>query len=418
MRYMRVWFFAAVACQLLVVMLAADFVAAQPLPIAAFSIANAQANEYLGLSAATDGQRVFLGTGIGTAYLFDPFTQQQLAKVSLPNQSWYGSVALQGNTGVFGGQNVAKAYDFTNLAAITSKSLVPNGGALNAFNASVDISGESIIVGADYESAVGEYSGAAYLFDRATGVEYARLTPADGEVHDRFGTSVAIDGNRAVVGSFKTDVANGAAYLFDAQPGFAGNRQLAEYTVSPANPNPGQIFGYDVDIAGNQIMGLEMVGQVFLWPATGQPTLPLPFSQGDHFQPGNSTIAFNGEYAAVGEATYGYVSIYDANGKLLQSLHGPANVPIGFGASVAIGGDLLVVSAPGGDPKRSVVYVYRLSEVVVPEPSTALIAIAGLSMLGVKARGRKDGVSSVATVELQTQLSLRDIGDRRETTTQ
>lgn len=389
MRCMRVWFFAtAVACQLLVVMMAADFVAAQPLPIATFSIANAQANEYLGQSAATDGQRVFLGTGNGTAYLFDPFTQQQLAKVSLPSQAWYGSVALQGNTGVFGGRNVAKAYDFTNLAAITSKSLVPTGGVLNAFNASVDISGESIIVGANYESAQGgEYSGAAYLFDRATGVEYARLTAGDGKLHDRFGTSVAIDGNRAVVGSFKTDVANGAVYLFDAQPGFVGNRQLEEYTVSPANPNPGEIFGYEVDISGNMIMGLEMVGQVFLWPAAGQPA-PLPNSQGDHFSSGNSAIAFNGQYAVIGEATYGYVSIYNANGKLVQSLHGPANSPIGFGASVAVGGDLLVVSAPGGDPKRSVVYVYRLSDVVVPEPSTALIAIVGLLIIGVKARDR------------------------------
>jgi hypothetical protein len=73
---------------------------------------------------------------------------------------------------------------------------------------------------------------------------------------------------------------------------------------------------------------------------------------------------------------------------LVQSLYGPANSPIGFGASVAIGGDLLVVSAPGGDPKKSVVYVYRLSDVVVPEPSAALSAIVGLLALGVKTRGR------------------------------
>lgn len=382
------WFVAAtVVCQFPAVTLAAGSASGQPLPIATLSIANAQANEYLGLSAATDGQRVFLGTGDGTAYLFDPFTKQQLAKVSLPNHSWYGSVALQGNTGVFGGLNAAKAYDFTNLAAVTSKSLVPANGALTAFNASVDISGESIIVGANYENALGEYSGAAYLFDRATGVEYAKLTAGDGKARDLFGTSVAIDGNMAVVGSLSPDYANGSVYLFNAQPGFVGNRQLEEYAVPPGNPNPGQGFGYDVDISGNKILGLEVAGEVFLWPAAGQPA-PLPNSQGDHFQPGNSSIAFDGQYAAVGDGTYGYVHLYDSSGRRLQSLQGPPNAPIGFGASVAIGGDLLVVSAPGGDPKKSVVYVYRLSEVVVPEPSAALIALMGLLTLGVKARGR------------------------------
>ncbi|WP_428304056.1 hypothetical protein [Lacipirellula sp.] len=354
------------------------------------SIPNAPPNEYLGLSSATDGQRVFLGTGNQTAYLFDPFTAQQLAKVSLPSSTWYGSVALQGNTGVFGGQNTAKVFDFTNLAAITSQSLVPSGGVLSSFNASVDISGDSIIVGANYENALGGHSGAAYLFSRTTGLQFAKLTAGDGKTGDLFGTSVAIDGNLAVVGAPKTAHPDSAVYLFNVDPGFAGNRQLAEFNVDPSDPNLGEGFGYDVDLAGNKILGLENSGSAFLWPTSGQPT-PLPYSSGDHFEPGNTTMAFNGQYAAIGDASAGIVNFYDADGHFIKSLAGPANAPIGFGASVAIGGDLLVVSAPGGDPKKSLVYVYRLSEAVVvtPEPGTASLAVAGLLMLGSMARGRR-----------------------------
>jgi hypothetical protein len=389
MKSVSKWFFrTAISCQLLVAVPNAKAAPApQPLPIATLSIPNAQPNEYLGMSSATDGQRVFLGTGDKTAYLFNPFTAQQLAKVSLPNSTWYGSVAIEGNTGVFGGQNTAKVFDFTNLAAITSKSLIPSGGALNSFNASVDISGDNIIVGANYENALGEFSGAAYLFDRASGVQYAKLTAADGQARDTFGTSVAIDGNLAVVGAPNMTVPNTGVYLFNAQPGFVGDRQLTEFNVSPTNPNPGVGFGYDVDISEDKILGLEFSGRAFLWPTTGQPT-PLPYSQGNHFEPGNNKIAFNGQYAAIGDSNLGRIRFYDADGNFLKSLSGPANAPIGFGASVAIGGDLLVVSAPGGDPKKSLVYVYRLSEAVVtPEPGTASLAVVGLLMLGGMARG-------------------------------
>jgi hypothetical protein len=256
---------------------------------------------------------------------------------------------------------------------------------LSAWIGAVGISGDSIIVGADSDGALGGYAGAAYLFDRATGVQYAKLTAGDGKANDSFGVSVAIDGNLAVVGSAKSDRANSAVYLFNAQPGFVGNRQLGEYTVSPANPNPGQDFGEEVDISGNKIMALEQAGQGFLWPSTGQP-VPMLYSQAYHFEPGHTTIALNGQYEAIGMPTSGYVSFYDASGNYLHSLSGPSNGPIGFGASIAIGGDLLVVSAPGGDSKKSVVYVYRLSDVVVPEPSTVSIAIIGLLMLRGKAR--------------------------------
>ena len=60
MTYIRTRLFVTIAVfQGLVALLAADWAAAQPQPIATFKLANAQVNEYLGLCTATDGQRVF-----------------------------------------------------------------------------------------------------------------------------------------------------------------------------------------------------------------------------------------------------------------------------------------------------------------------------------------------------------------------
>lgn len=387
------WFLGiTVACHLLTATPNGEAAPApQPTPIATLALPNAKPNEYLGLSAATDGQRVFLGTGDGTAYLYNPFTAQQLAKVSLPNSTWYGSVALEGNTGVFGGQGTAKVFDFTNLGAVTSKSLIPTGGVLNSFNAAVDISGDNIIVGANYESAQGEYSGAAYLFDRATGTQYAKLTPADGRPSDMFGTSVAIDGNMAVVGAPNTTMPNSAAYLFNAEQGFAGNRQVGKYNVAQGSAAPGVGFGYDVDISGTKILSVEVSGQAFLWPNRAAPA-PLSNSQDGYFAPGNNRIAFNGQYVALGDPMLGRIAFYNAQGRFLKWLSGPANAPIGFGGSIAIGGDLLVVNASGGDPKKTLVYVYRLSEAVItPEPATASLVAVGLLTLGGMARRGRNG---------------------------
>ena len=60
--------------------------------------------------------------------------------------------------------------------------------------------------------------GSAYLFDVTTGNLLQKLTAPDGAEFDRFGRSVSLSGNRALVGSFLDDdngTNSGSAYLFD-----------------------------------------------------------------------------------------------------------------------------------------------------------------------------------------------------------
>jgi len=59
------------------------------------------------------------------------------------------------------------------------------------------------VVGAYGDDPAGAYAGSAYVFVRSgtAWTEQAKLTASDGAGFDRFGTSVAVDGNTAVVGS-------------------------------------------------------------------------------------------------------------------------------------------------------------------------------------------------------------------------
>ena len=73
------------------------------------------------------------------------------------------------------------------------------------FGASVAVSGDTAVVGAAYEIRRGSAAGAAYVFERDQGGagnwgQVKKLTASDAEADDRFGASVAVSGDTAVVG--------------------------------------------------------------------------------------------------------------------------------------------------------------------------------------------------------------------------
>ena len=104
-----------------------------------------------------------------------------------------------------------------------TRELLPGDAPIQAeFGASCDFSGTIGIIGARSEQTNGYGSGAAYLFDLLTGEELAKLLPTDGAQHDKFGWSVTIEGDLAVVGApFDEDngPSSGSVYLFDTSTG-------------------------------------------------------------------------------------------------------------------------------------------------------------------------------------------------------
>ena len=75
-----------------------------------------------------------------------------------------------------------------------------------AFGSAVALDGITAIVGAQHDDDNGENSGSAYVYRRDEGGTESwglvtKIVPADGEVDDLFGTSVAVNGDTAVVGA-------------------------------------------------------------------------------------------------------------------------------------------------------------------------------------------------------------------------
>jgi len=139
--------------------------------------------------------------------------------------------------------------------AIQQNELVQtNGEFQDLFGASVSHDGAFGLVGNFAADDVGQLAGAAYLYDLVDGKELMKFLPGPDSSFFRFGNSVSISGSLALIGA-PLDDSNGehagSAYLFDITTG--------EFLRKLINPNPpfggsipGECFGASVAIHGNR----------------------------------------------------------------------------------------------------------------------------------------------------------------------
>jgi hypothetical protein len=201
------------------------------------------AGDEFGFSVAISGERVVAGarfhdhdvTDCGSAYVFAYdgdhwiYEAELLAKDRAPDD-WFGrSVAVDGDRIVVGawgddehGANTGAAYVFTWQGTQwdqEAKLLAKDGAADDWFGNSVAIAGDRAVIGARYEDGAGDDSGAVYVFARE-GTEWlpeAKVLAEGGAPFDEFGASVSIDADRMVVGAYRDDDTGsnaGSAYVF------------------------------------------------------------------------------------------------------------------------------------------------------------------------------------------------------------
>ena len=101
------------------------------------------------------------------------------------------------------------------LDVFETKLLASDGQASDRLGRSVAISGNRAVVGAYFDD---NQRGSAYLFEFHDNewIEVAKLTASDGTGSDRFGSPVAIseDGNTVAVGATQDDSRRGSAYVY------------------------------------------------------------------------------------------------------------------------------------------------------------------------------------------------------------
>ena len=87
-----------------------------------------------------------------------------------------------------------------------AKLTAADAAAVDEFGWSVAIDGDNVVAGAIGDD---DYTGSTYVFrtsdDGATYGQVAKLTAADAASSDRFGISVAIDGDTVVAGAIGDD---------------------------------------------------------------------------------------------------------------------------------------------------------------------------------------------------------------------
>jgi len=201
------------------------------------------------------------GINAGAIYVFDANTGDLLYKALDPEKlsgGLYGTaVDIDENTIVVGatlnnsnGSVTGRAFVLDATDGSLIHILQPTVPANNSlFGNSVSISGELILVGARREAELGANSGVAYLFDRASGDQIARLFPADGSSTDQFGFSVSLTGSFAAVGAVgdgDNGSASGSVYIYDLST--PASPVMVQKLIAPDGMS-GDEFGHALDIA-------------------------------------------------------------------------------------------------------------------------------------------------------------------------
>ena len=136
-----------------------------------------------------------------------------------------------------------------------TKLTASDGAASDYFGDSVAIDGDTLVVGARYDDDNGSASGSVYVFIHSGIIwtQQAKLTASDGAADDRFGSSVAIDGDTIVVGALLNDdngTDSGTAYVFTR----SGTTWTQQAKLTASDGALDDEFGQSVAIAGDTIV--------------------------------------------------------------------------------------------------------------------------------------------------------------------
>ncbi|MFT5358937.1 MAG: hypothetical protein ACI9KE_006178, partial [Polyangiales bacterium] len=233
------------------------------------------------------------------------------------------SVAIDDDTAIIGATNAVHFFVLTGGTWVEQQRIAAPAGA-SGFGISVAIEGDRAVVGAYFDSTRGTRAGAAYTFTRAAGtwsLEQQLLgTLTDAE--DRFGTSVAIDGDTIAVGATGRATI-GAGHIFVLGATWTEQATIIREGAWTVSDN----FGRSVALEGDTLAmgasgenGRRGAAYVFVrdaadaWSQQARITHPTPVGSDDY----GSDVGLEGERLAVGAeseetggaAQTGTVSVY------------------------------------------------------------------------------------------------------------
>jgi FG-GAP repeat protein len=343
------------------------------------------------------GDDTAAGANAGSAWVFaragSIWSEQQelLASDAAADDGFGSAVSISDDTAVVGaalddnalGADSGAAYVFVRSGAVWAeqqKLLASDGGAADQLGSAVSVFGDTVALGASGADGPAADAGAAYVFVRAAGVwseqqKVAGRDPADG---DQLGFAVAVSADILFAGAPLADAPGG----LDAGRAYAFVRSGTLWTqeaglLGADRPNLDS-FGLAVSLAGDTAavgvpidatVGGTGAGSVYVFARSGstwteqQKLLAADGAQQDYL---GTSVAIDGDTLAAGAdaddgpggVNSGSVYVFVRSGSTWtqqQKLVAPdAAVGDGFGGSLALSGDTLIVGAPGDDTAAGV----------------------------------------------------------------
>ena len=242
-------------------------------------------------------------------------TQQQgklTASDGAPDGFFGRSVSTSGDYAVIGGYGHQSyrghAYIFYRSGTAWTqqqKLTAPDASMSAKFGESVSISGDTAIVGASWAGS----KGAAYVFVRSgtTWTHQQKLTVSDYRGNPFFGNSVSISGDTVLVAASNHDNAKGAAYVFVR----SGNAWTQQQKLTASDGTNLDYFGTSVSISGDYaIVGSDRddddgdaSGSAYIFVRSGNAWTQqqkLTASDGATLDYFGSSVSISGDYAIVG----------------------------------------------------------------------------------------------------------------------
>ena len=273
----------------------------------------------------------------------------------------------------------AYASNSSNRAHMGAELRTNDRESLDRFGFSIDVDGDTAIVGAPYEDTSGDNAGSAYIFTHSSSswVELVKLQGNDTDGKDYFGYSVAIDGDTVVVGARGKNGETGTAYIFtyDEVAGWVEQQRLQGSDIDGSD-----YFGQSVDIDGNMIVvgasgKKSNTGAAYVFTYSTSSWVELAKLQASDKQTGDSfggSVAVDGNTVVVGayredtggtDAGAAYVFTHSSSSwvELVKLQGNDTDRKDSFGYSVAIDGDTIVVGARDKAGKTGATYVFTYS---------------------------------------------------------
>jgi FG-GAP repeat/Calx-beta domain/FG-GAP-like repeat len=279
------------------------------------------------------------------------------------------------------------AADFSQTQKITAE---PRGVGAQFGNA-VAISGNTMVVGARFDSTTASQAGAAfvYVLNGTSWTQQAKLLANDGALADKFGYAVAISEDTIIVGAFNDDspLSNGgSAYVFVRN----GSTWTQQQKLTASDGTADDEFGNAVAVAGDTVVvgahfadlpSNSAAGSAYVYTRSGtfwtqvQKLIPtggvvLGDSFGESLAMSANKLVVGSSGADVPETAAGsvYVFVESGGGYGLQQKLSISDGTNGdsFGFSVAIEGNTLVGGAREdtqiiGQPAFGAAYVFEFN---------------------------------------------------------